>query len=245
MSYTRLSSGSFNQGGAALVVALVLLAAISIIGLSNMQSTNMNIKLAKSTMDRESSFHIVESALLSVEKDIISGNMKDRAGKDIALTSDSLKQDPANKACGGTSTVPPCFSSNCTGGFCFQGVYEKGQDEAECLTRTPGVALEDFAARADTWSNTAKHNQITIDKGNVTHNVKYIVEFLCFVDQDYDPTDPNSVLDFPPSESTVNLGNNLNLNGGMPIFRVTARVEKGAGTIPVMLQYTFPNPVIK
>ena len=56
-----------SQSGAALVVSLLILLVMTVIGISSMQTTNLQEKMASNTREREQAFEAAESALRNAE----------------------------------------------------------------------------------------------------------------------------------------------------------------------------------
>lgn len=59
-----------NQSGAVLVVSLIMLLLLTLIGVTGMQTTSMEEKMAGNTRDRSVAFQAAESALRDAERDI-------------------------------------------------------------------------------------------------------------------------------------------------------------------------------
>ncbi len=147
-----------NQSGAALIVALVLLLAITIIGLSNMQSSSLEMKMITSALDRGKALAAAEGALRRVEEELTDN---------IVLTNNDLVAD---------------FQDTCPNGLCFQGSYEADMTEYECEVVDSSTTADrvHFWRQSALWDSAATHG--TVDVG--TYEAKYLVEFLCFIDKD-------------------------------------------------------------
>lgn len=150
------------QNGAALIVALVLLAAISIVGVSNMQSSTLGMRMAASAFERERSFAIVDAGLREAEY---------KLNTQMNIKLENLQSD----VCGASSK---CFVADCTGGLCFDGEFESSMTEIECVV-SPDATVDRVKYWEDPsiWSTSGKHLTTTIR----SKEVKYIYEFLCFV----------------------------------------------------------------
>lgn len=196
-----------RQGGAALVVALVLLAAITIVGVSNMQSTMLEMKMVTSTMDRNRAFSIAEGALLEAESILENSLNLNFAG----LHTDDCSSN--------------CFTSTCNDGLCFDGEFENNDPAFFCsISPSADTSARTFFWRdesLDVWETAGKHRIVNVG----LNQVKYIIEFLCFVD------DGNG--NFGVSDPTA----------GDPLFRITVFVEGEGGLSPVMLQSTYSFPL--
>lgn len=150
------------QSGAALIVALVLLAAISLIGVANMQSSTLEMRMAASTFERERSFAIVDAGLREAELSL---------STQMNLKLVDLQSD--------TCTTGKCFTSTCANGLCFDGVFDSGMTEIECeVAPTAGTTERvKFWEQATLWSTAGKYLEIEVQE----KIVKYFYEFLCFV----------------------------------------------------------------
>lgn len=162
-----LTTSRSHQSGAALVVSLIILAVVTILGVTSMQGSNTELKMAASMRDRGIAFEAAEAAL--------------------AILEEQLAVDPPSRMellsnCIGAG----CYSSTCTGGLCFDGDYLLSYSEYECEVSD----YADTTKRVDFWSDktlnvwndTNKHQTLLVD--SVKTRVKYITEFLCYVARD-------------------------------------------------------------
>ena len=157
-----------KQTGAALIVALVLLAAITVIGVSNMQSASVELKMVSSQAQRNDSFAIAESAMDIVRKRIEDDNP-------IVY---SLEKDFWSDTC----TAGRCFDSNCSFGQCFNGSYEQTNNKMDCKVYDDSASERlPIWEEAALWSDANRHKTILVD--NI--EVKYVLEFLCFGGEEY------------------------------------------------------------
>lgn len=149
------------QGGAALIVALVLLAAISLIGVANMQSSTLELRMASSTLEREKAFATVDSGLREAEKKLVN-----RMNLKLA--------DLQSDIC-----TTKCFTASCLNGLCFDGNFDSSNTRIECevAPNASSVARVKFWEQASIWNTAGKYDQVQVN-GKL---VKYIYEFLCFV----------------------------------------------------------------
>lgn len=195
--------GVKSQRGATLIVALVLLAAMTILGVSNMQSSSLEMKMVTSAENRNKDFAIAEGALVGVEALIEGG----------AVTNTDLFSDVCE--------TDRCFSTACTNGLCFEGAFESADTRYTCSVDPDAGSTQrtTFWRDRDLWETATRYRTITVG----STSVKYIIEFLCFVD--------NGSGTFGSSA----LG--LDESAGNPLFRVT--VLSDAGLAPVMLQSTY------
>lgn len=226
-----------RQQGAALIVSLVILTIVTILGVTSMQSSNADLKMAASMRDRGVAFEAAEAVLAIVEEQ-------------LAINPPSKTQLLS------TCTGSGCFNSTCAGGLCFEGEYLVSFSEYECQTVDTGsssssgggggssgkgaskksggssggsssgldVAPTEFWSDAtlDVWNDSSKHQTVKVT--NVTTDVKYIIEFLCYVARD--ETTPFSEL----------AGEN---NNGAPLFRITALADGNGNRASVALQSTY------
>lgn len=200
-----------RQSGTALIVSLIILAVVTLLGVTGMQSSNTELKLAASQRDRGVAFEAAEAALAIVEK-----NLADNPPLVNKLYS----------TCVGVG----CFNKTCEGGLCFYGDYLSNYKEYECQVERQNYTKAANARKnfwedsaIDVWNTEARHKTVEID--NLKTDVKYIVEFLCYVDRDeqtvFDPGDENT------------------WRNGAPLFRITALAEGNGGRASVALQSTY------
>lgn len=198
-----------RQSGTALIVSLIILAVVTLLGITGMQSSNTELKLAASQRDRGVAFEAAEAALAIVEK-----NLADNPPARGHLFTDPI--------CSGAG----CFNAGCQGGLCFDGDYQSTYSEYACeVVNTSAPAT---TPRVDYWSdptlnvweNSSRHQTMKID--GLKTDVKYIVEFLCFVAKDQ-----YTVFD------------EYNPNNGVPLFRITAMAKGNGDRASVALQSTY------
>lgn len=151
-----------RQSGAALIVALVLLAAISIVGVANMQSSTLEMRMAATSFERERSFVIVDAGLREAEY---------KLSTQMNLKITDLQED--------TCTGDKCFDIDCPNALCFDGEFDSGMTEIECEVSPDADSDEriNFWEQPTVWSTAGKYREIKIQE----KVVKYIYEFLCFV----------------------------------------------------------------
>ena len=200
--------GSRRERGTALIVSLIILAVVTLLGVTGMQSSNTELKLAASQRDRGVAFEAAEAALAMVEK-----NLADNP--------------PALEKLFSTCSGGGCYNATCQGGLCFDGDYRSSYSEFECQV----ADYAESSRRVEFWSNKTlnvwetnnRHQTMKID--NLKTDVKYIVEFLCYVPRDdmtpFEPTDKDT------------------WNNGAPLFRITALAKGNGGRASVALQSTY------
>jgi len=170
-----------------------------------MQSSNTELKLAASQRDRGVAFEAAEAALAIVEKNL-ADNPPSRA---------HLFTEPA---CSGSG----CFNASCQGGLCFDGDYKSTDTEIDCKLANEAAPRVEYWSDPglDVWGINNRHRTVKID--SLKTDVKYIVEFLCFVAKD-------QYADF----------DEFHPNDGAPLFRITALAKGNGGRASVALQSTY------
>lgn len=163
----RSVSSLNRQTGTALIVSLIILAVVTLLGVSNMKTSNSELRMAGSMRDRGVAFEAAEAALIIVEKEL-AANPPDR----LSLLSN----------CSGNG----CYNPACLDGLCFNGDYDLSYSEYECLVTKPGSLVErkDFwrDPALNVWNTESRHRTLKID--SLRYDVKYITEFLCYVARD-------------------------------------------------------------
>lgn len=158
-----------RQRGTALVVSLIILAVVTLLGVSGMQSSNSELKMAGSMRDRGVAFEAAEAALAVIEQQ-------------MALDPPSRLDLLSN------CSTAECFNKTCEKGRCFDGDYLSSYSEYECQVANyadTSQRIEFWSNKnLDVWNNTSRHKTVLVD--GVKTRVKYIMEFLCFVARDKD-----------------------------------------------------------
>lgn len=207
MSRGRFNHAPVQQSGTALIISLIILAVVTLLGVTGMQSSNTELKLAASQRDRGVAFEAAEAALAIVEK---------------SLADNPPQREKLFSTCSGSG----CYVDNCEGGLCFDGSYLISYSEFDC-------EVADYASTSrrvnfwsdpdlNVWETESRHQTVKIE--SLKTDVKYIVEFLCYVPRDQET---------PFSEK---VGEN---NSGAPLFRITALAEGNGGRAAVALQSTY------
>ena len=153
-----------SQNGAALLMSLIILAVISVMGIANIESSSLEMKLVNSQRERNIKFAVAESALNTAEEY-------------LETTINPKMADFYTDSCSGSD----CFESACNDGTCFQGVFEAGDSRYGC------EVFDTRTTRTTYWEDQSLWETKAIDLGNVTIDGiemtrNFIVEFLCFVD---------------------------------------------------------------
>ncbi len=194
------------QSGAVLLVSLVILLVISMLGIANMQSSTNELKMASSQYDRSVAFAAAEAALLAAE---------DR----LELNTPSRAQQ--YNTCGGSGA---CFNTSCSEGLCFEGTFTDIEDEKLYCTVGPSGTTQPIEfwsdSSLDVWNDVGKHQTVSIEDFDT--DIKYIVEFLCFI----------------PVEDDLAFAVE-NYKSIHPLYRITALAEGNGDRANVMLQSTY------
>ena len=214
-----LPASASSQRGAVLIVSLVILLVVTLFGVSNMQSSSIQMKMAENNASRQTVFAEAESALKTIE--------------DALLNDLHVPDDYMGCAPGSTS----CYDNLCAGGLCFNGEFLSGSTAAgDCR---PGVDLPPAPsgvdprdpywvrsdANLDVWNNATQHQTLTVSATALRRGVqdaKYIVEFMCYVDKD---SGGGATCSVPFNDCSA-------------LYRVTAYVTNSDESARVMLQST-------
>lgn len=195
-----------TQSGATLIVALVILAIMTVLGLASIRSSNLEIKMSASQRDQSIAFQAAESALRAIEQDL------------------AANPKPIQDHFSSCGTSANCFSSNCSGGLCFNGEFTEDTD-VPCSIVDPDTPNEvtQFWQIDDNWKDEGPAQLLTVPAvagadENATMDVKYLIEFLCLV--------PRDDLRGEPGEPTL------------PLYRITVKAQGEAKRATVNLQST-------
>lgn len=154
--------GRAGQGGMVLVIALILLLVMTLIGISNMDSSKFEINMAASSKNRAQAFQAAEAALAMVESNI----------QTRGVTVEDLKDCDTNDA--------TCYESSCAGGLCFSGTYS-GVDTPYDCTLTPRAVPFWRDSTMNVFETAGKYQEEEVH--GVDRPVRVITEFLCFVER--------------------------------------------------------------
>lgn len=191
-----------KQCGAVLIVSLVILLIMTMLGVSNMRSANMQMKMASNTQSRQQAFHAAELALSLVEIDVVN------EGHDLGM----LQQADPLVDVGG-------YGGACAYGRCFAGTFALGDSLPDCQVSSGGA--EPFWLRTALWDGATLHRTIEVPSSELP-NVKYIVEFMCYIDKS--------------NEADCSIGNEADCAA---YFRITSLATSEDGLSRVMLQSTI------
>jgi len=157
-----------RQKGALLVITLIMLVIISMLGMSTMGTTGLEMQIVNNSRNQQAAFEAAEYTLSWVEDNIQS----------TSFTNANL----TNSNCGSI-----CFDMTCTGGYCFRGDDADSWNQCEINDSNPDPYTE-----PGIWSDSAYHRTLTIPNTAIT--AKYIIEFRCYTA--LDPTLEMDVTNF-------------------------------------------------
>ena len=211
-----------KQNGAALIVSLIILAAITILGVANMESSSLEMKMVASQKERNINFSLAESTLAAAERQVVQSG----------ITKSTLQ------SCG--SDENSCVFPECAGNdFCFQGNYTNAMQEIECETvNTEDAGWENFRRPwelDEVWGSAKTaaiaNADIILNSPEANSNkrsIKYFVEFMCF----------------SPGDGLVFNGAEGNQDNGEPLYRITVKVQpENNKKQAVVLQSTIVVPI--
>ncbi len=212
VSYDHLLYFKYQQG-AALIISLVILGVLTVIGITSMQNSGLELKMVSSAHDRSVAFEAAETALTIIEED---------------LATNPPKLEKHYTSCTGND----CFTSNCEGGLCFSGNFNAGTERAHCYIANASTNPKKDFWKDDTlnlWDIASKHKKLTID--GLKTPVKYIIEFLCFTNVGLELG-----TGFSTQGASVQASENENYK---PLYRITAMASGNANRATVVLQTTY------
>tara|TARA_R110000772_G_scaffold90923_19_gene187318 strand:- start:15 stop:596 length:582 start_codon:yes stop_codon:yes gene_type:complete len=157
-----------KQQGALLVITLIMLVIISMLGMSTMGTTGLEMQMSNNSRDQQASFEAAEYTLSWVE--------------DSIQTSTFSNANLTNSNCGSI-----CFDTTCSNGYCFRGDDADSWNQCEIDDSNPDPYTESAI-----WSNSGFHRTLAIPNTSIT--AKYIIEFRCYTA--LDPTLQMDVTNF-------------------------------------------------
>ncbi|MEH6558758.1 MAG: PilX N-terminal domain-containing pilus assembly protein [Oceanicoccus sp.] len=153
-----------KQRGVVLIVCLVILAVVTLLGVSAIESSGMEMKMVTNTQERQLAFNAAETTLRQAERSI----------ETVGYSRIELQS-----GCAGSS----CFNNTCANGLCFVGQWLGSDPQNQCLRYTtvnpPTVQVWEDPA-LDVWETASRHGTVAID-GN-GNDGRFIIEFLCFIE---------------------------------------------------------------
>ncbi|MBN4075377.1 hypothetical protein JYU22_02220 [Gammaproteobacteria bacterium AH-315-E17] len=157
-----------KQEGALLVVVLIMLVVISMLGMSTMSTTGLEMQMSNNSRDQQASFEAAEYTLSWVENNI--------------QTTSFSNANLTNSNCGSI-----CFDTTCSGGYCFRGDDADAWNQCEINDSNSDPYTEESI-----WTTSSKHMTLVIPNTSIT--AKYIIEFRCYTA--LDPTLEMDVTNF-------------------------------------------------
>lgn len=157
-----------KQKGALMVVVLIMLVIISMLGMSTIGTSSLEMQMSNNSRDQQASFEAAEYTLSWVENEI--------------QTSSFTNANLTNSNCGSI-----CFDDTCSGGYCFRGDDADSWNQCEIDDSNPDPYTEESL-----WTDSTKHMTLAIP--NTTITAKYIIEFRCYTA--LDPTLEMDVTNF-------------------------------------------------
>jgi type IV pilus assembly protein PilX len=158
---------SRTEAGFALIASLFILVLVTILGMSTIGSSNLQSKMVNVSSSRQALFNAAEQTLAIVEGQI---------------EADLYVQDNFY-----TNIADNVFSASCTDGLCFFGSYnESAADHFDCDPSPTTPPLEPIwkdttIGSGGVWADASLHQ--TEAAVGLNNPVKYIIEFLCYVDR--------------------------------------------------------------
>jgi Tfp pilus assembly protein PilX len=148
-----------KERGALLIVVLFILLVTTILGLSAMDATGLEMQMSSNSREQLLMHEAAEYAITQVAQQITALD---------GFTDNSL----ANKDCGNL-----CFDENCTGGYCFFGLGSG--DPSSWKSCATGLPAAEPSQTQSIWVNdSGRHKTLAIPHAQVT--VKYLIEFRCY-----------------------------------------------------------------
>lgn len=163
---------NFRQQGSVLLVSLIFLLLLTIVGVSAMNITSLEERMAGNYRDQDLAFQAAEAALLEGEQYI--------ASADREALINAAYTNPASTGAG-------TFSSSCNNGLCFHGSFEASSTPvSDC---TPGTVKEWEKAGIWTPGGTERFQYADNQLADTVGDARFIIEFRCFMAKD--PSNPN------------------------------------------------------
>lgn len=179
-SLLRACKGPRDQHGALMVLVLVILLVVSMLGLSTMDASGLEMQMSSNSREQQQIFEAAEYTLSWVENQIQS----------TGFSGDSLLN---NASCGAV-----CFDAECSNGYCFDN-SDPLNDPTSFSDCQVGAPASEIYESEEVWNDDptdGSHSQtLAIPSTNLV--ARYIVEFRCYAAED--PSMP-----FDPDAATLN-----------------------------------------
>ncbi len=235
----------YHQKGATLIVALVILAVITLLGVASMRSSTLELRMANSMRERASAFQAAEAALLRIERllELETNRFPITAflpGCTSPAPAPGAGEDGADPVVNLSTLPASCFTQDCINGFCFTGTIASAQQKSDCSLAQGANVQQPWRLETNWAPDAGKSSVITVplkmgagaaddNTPGATTDVRYMVEFMCFV----------------PREDGQPRGNTEDSSDYLPLYRVTVRAAGAAQRAAVMLQSTLVVPNAK
>lgn len=153
-----------RQGGAVLLVAMVMLLILTLIGVAGIDSSGMQTRMANNQRERIIAFQAAEAGLMAAER---------------YLENADLSDDNFGANC--NAADPDCFEATCGNGLCFTGTYiNAGLPLVNLPTCIDGTTVEPHANPALDVFKDGNGRSVELAGSAIPARVKYYIEFRCF-----------------------------------------------------------------
>lgn len=228
-----------TQQGATLIVALVILAIMTVIGIASMRGSNLEMKMIASARDKAIAFEAAESTLRFIESEL----KEQFAGNDLAVELLKFTGSDCSSATPAVSAQPAGGDLASLKGYCFNGSIDSNDVYQTCQlypagVPSPAINYWDTQARweaPNTGSEelsvaktTKKQNGQVLEFAGLAENPQFIVEFMCFGIKKRELL--ARVDDKSPGDEELKY---------TPLFRITALAEGPGGRARAMAQSMY------
>lgn len=141
-----------NQHGVVLIMALVILFAMTLIGVTSMNTTSLEDRMSSNYRDRQVAFQAAEAALRQGERN-------------VANPSDTAFDQASN------------YNTSCTGGT--GGLCFCGDKSVQCITYWTDDLPSPISDVA--WNVSSSHRTYSTGLAGVSTPAKYIIEFMGYI----------------------------------------------------------------
>ncbi|MDY6828243.1 MAG: PilX N-terminal domain-containing pilus assembly protein [Pseudomonadota bacterium] len=196
-----------RQGGMVLIVSLVLLAVMTVAGVTAMLSAGLEERMAGGFRDQQVALQAAEAALRQGEREI--------EGTSAALL----------------ETRVLAGGANCTGGYCLAARLDPGYVAGitaacgDAAYLPPHWQLAECAAVTDVWSDGARHQLYTASLPEASAQAQYLIELVGPFREAGVPVDECNGHPLAPANAACSR-----------VFRVTALGSGGRGSSRAMVQ---------
>lgn len=156
---SKMVTPKAGQSGSLMLVTLIILLVISLIGMSTVDTTGLEMHMTSNSRQQQQVFEAAEYALSMVENNLYE-------------IGDYTNNQLTNTSCGSV-----CFSTACTGGYCFNGT---NPNTLTCTTLT-AAATEPYRNSAIWTTGSGKYQTIVVPIPGLASGitVQYIIEYWC------------------------------------------------------------------